>query len=200
MDMNGMGTHDAGLRGFDEQLRRESELTRAIVNGRYNSRERDDGRDVSSMLTEADMCVIRRYLDTINIACVAHIATMNKSGALDAIRSGAYLATDNSGFAFENDTFRLAAYCWNPPEGDDGYQVIPHNFWHKRSGVFIDWYKHFGRGMWASDSFVSIYDNHVCAQNGSTERLSLDCIMSALQTDCIKSLTRPNGGNATDSI
>jgi len=62
---------------------------------------------------------------------------------------------DNSiygyGITYENDVFMMHPYCWceeencpwcNPKEGE---RIAP-NFYHKKSGLRVQWYKYIGRG------------------------------------------------------
>lgn len=61
------------------------------------------------------------------------------------LRIISYFATGQESYSdyFENDIFALRPYYW----GDDEEEMRKPNFFHKKSGLEIRWYKYIGRGM-----------------------------------------------------
>ena len=74
--------------------------------------------------------------------------TLNGYSATDE-----YIFTGNTGMCFENDVFLLHAYDWGETYYGD---VNVANFWHKPTGLVIDWYKYFGRGVTGNDKAIEV--------------------------------------------
>lgn len=75
----------------------------------------------------------------------------------------------NTGMCFENDEFLLHAYDWGETYYGGGNVA---NFWHKQTGVVIDWYKYIGRGVCVNHKAFD------CLYNGKFHTVIEACIQS----------------------
>lgn len=134
---------------------RESFLS-DLMQGRFSDPDAR-GCDPEELLEPDELEMLHNELERLNIAVIAHIAARDEGMALRLIRSDSWNAQMNSGFEYENDAFRLAAYDWSDDEDADGNPIRRHDFSVKGTGITIDWYKHAWRGLWASEAFEKAF-------------------------------------------
>lgn len=75
---------------------------------------------------------------------------------------------DNTGAAYENDTFSVMAYYW----GDDDELIDKPNF--KYKDIEISWYKHSNRGMVVKAPHPITYEDLVIMVNDCIDSLRRD--------------------------
>lgn len=148
-------------RAWQEQRERERTFVARFLAGEFSdehavARGRDEGEDLRCLGDTSD--IVFDELERLNVAVLVHMGALNQGNALRLVRSGGHNALGNTGFAYENEFFRLAAYDWSDDEDEDGNPVRRHDFEVKPAGNHMDWYKWARRDDWLSPGLAEAFD------------------------------------------
>lgn len=146
-------------RMWADQMKKEQEFAEEFLAGAYSddaakAAGRERGEYLSKLVGHADEEIILEELERLNVAALVHMGAKDQGNALRRIRADAHRALANTGFTFENEFFRLAAYDWSEDEDEDGNPIHRPDFAVRGAGNYLDWYKWARRGDWASPGLV----------------------------------------------
>lgn len=87
---------------------------------------------------------------TNGLDAIAEVIAEKRGHKQDKFGYGPLLTANEGDEEFENDTFAMSTYCWCDGAKIGHEESCPPNFFHKRTGIEISWYKHSGRGITAN--------------------------------------------------
>lgn len=146
-------------RMWEDQMRKEREFAEEFLSGAYSddaakAAGREHGEYLERLVGHDGAETIYGELERLNVAILVHMGAKDQGNALRRVRADAHRALGNTGFTFENEFFRLAAYDWSDDEDEDGNPIHRPDFAVRGAGNCLDWYKWARRGDWASPGLV----------------------------------------------
>lgn len=175
---------------WEKHMDDERQFVHDFLAGKFADSVQPEGAEGAPMEMLVDRAdeevIVHEELNRLCCAVIAWRAAHDLGDALRHVKGGCYLATQNVGFEFESDFFRLASYDWSEDEDENGDIIIRHNFVCKPAGNHLDWYKWAGRDDWASKGLVAAFE---AAQRMNIplyawwERVVDACIESLLMTE-----------------